>query len=413
MNDSILVVGAGIIGIASALELQRRGHHVTLVDRHEPARECSFGNAGIIATSESFPLISPARVRQFPKMLLDRDGPAVVRMSSLPALVPWVARAARTLSPKRQASISAALGSLNKRALPAWRDMVRHAGSANLIAERGMIELARDPLQLPHLASRADQLIELGIKARMLSAEEVLELEPALARTCAGGLLHEETAHVTDPHATAIALLWAFEGLGGKFERDRVIRIEPAAESVTVFGDSHPWTADRVVVCAGLSSAGLLRPFDVRAPLQAERGYHLTLPAAKATITRPLTFHAESCVATPMAEGLRLAGTIEFASANAAPDWSRADRLLRYAERYLAAPLPPSGSTRWLGSRPSLPDSLPAIGLLEADSRIAYAFGHQHLGLTQAAISAEIIAVLLSNNTGTLDVTPFRIERFE
>ena len=411
MNVRILVVGAGIVGIACALELQRRGAEVIIVDRAPPAEGCSFGNAGIIATSETFPLITPARLKQLPSMLLRRDGPVVLRVGAAGRALPWFARAALTLSAERQASIAGALGILNRRALPAWRALLGYAEASHLLVERGMLELVRDPRECSGLIERAKLLSEMGLAAHMLSGNEVRELEPTLGPASVGAILHEGTAHVTDPYRTAKLLMEAFRAGGGQLAEDLVLRTRPTESGIEISGKIHRWNVDHCVVATGLASAALLRPYRVRVPLLAERGYHLMLPDAASALSRPVTFHAESCVATPLSGGLRIAGTVEFAHEGAVPDWTRAERLKEFAGRYFRTPLSTCGSTRWLGSRPSLPDSLPAIGRLEAEPRIAYAFGHQHLGLTQAAATAEIIADMLAGQGGR-NVSAYRIERF-
>jgi len=412
MNDKVAVVGAGIIGLACAFELQRRGHQVTLIDTTDPMRGCSYGNAGIIATSESLPLITMKRVLSFPAMLLQHDAPAVVRARSLPRFLPWFARASMTLSRSRQKEIAEALAVLNRQALPAWRSMLSQANRPDLLLERGMIELARTKNVAHEFIPRAQILNSLGLRARLLSPDDILDLEPNLGTACLGGILHEDTAHVTNPFDVGIALLDGYLALGGVLRKEEVLSVAPADAHIRVMRAGDQQLYDRVLICAGLASAKLMKPLGVKPPLQAERGYHLTLPDAVGALNRPLTFASESCVATPMSGGLRLAGTVEFAEPGADADWRRAERLQTYAERYFAKALPGEGAVKWLGSRPSLPDSLPAIGLLKADPRIGYAFGHQHLGLTQAAVTAQIVADQICGVRARVDAAPYRVERF-
>jgi len=407
-----LILGGGIIGLACALELQKRGQAVTLIDREEPARGCSFGNAGIIATSEVFPIISAKRVIGLPKMLLDRDGPAVMRMAGFKDLLPWLLRASLTLTPERQRGISTALGSLNTAALPAWRALLNDIRGSALLRERGMIELMRAPASPEDLAGHCRSLNDMGLSTRPLSGDDVRELEPMIGETSTGGVLHENTAHVTDPFDVAMALLAAFQGRGGQIVLDEAITIEPRHNGHTVHGRSTSYVADTIVVAAGMASGALLRPLGATVPLQAERGYHLRLPLPTGWLNRPLTFHRESCVASPLTGGLRLAGTVEFASPDAAPDWSRADRLAQFAQRYFSKEIPLGGAERWMGSRPSLPDSLPAIGLHPIVPKLAYAFGHQHLGLTQAAVTAQHIANLLTARCSPTSLAEFDLSRF-
>ena len=411
MSDRTIVVGAGIVGLACAVELQRRGRQVTVIDRDGPSQGCSAGNAGMIATSENLPLVSPAHLRALPEMLLSAQGPAVIRLRSLPRLVPWLARAAATLTVERQAAISEALRVINGAALSAWRDLLDYVDARDLLVERGMIEIGASGSGTA-LEKRRASLHTLGVSTSLLGADDVRALEPEIDGAAAGGLLHPNVAHVRDPELVSQALLAAFIARGGRLARASVTAVEREDGFLLVRAQSGFFQAANVVVAAGLHAPKLLRPFGVVAPIQAERGYHLMLATDGRSLSRPLTFLRESFVATPMSGGLRLAGTVEFAAPEDAPDWRRADLLARHADRYFSRPLDRSGAQRWIGSRPSLPDSLPAIGRLSHEPRIFYAFGHQHLGLTQAAITASWLANLVYGSSWSSDLRPFDIARF-
>jgi D-amino-acid dehydrogenase len=373
---------------------------------------CSSGNAGIVATSEIFPIISPFRLLGLPRMLVDRDGPAAIRFAALPGLTPWVARAVATLSAKRQHEIIRGLAALNEQAVPAWRDLLKLCGAPNLMAERGMLGLTRSSRAEPVLQATQAKLIDWGIPSRLLTSTEVRELEPSLNESVTGGILHERDAQVLNPLTVSKKLVERFRAEGGRILRERVDAIHPTDGGCHVRTEVGLHATKHVVVASGIDSAKLLAPLGIKAPLQAERGYHLDLHGESTLPDRPITFLEESCVATPMSGFLRLAGTVEFAGPNTPPTWHRAERLRGIAQRYFASALPESRGDRWMGRRPSLPDSLPAIGRLRAFSTIGYAFGHQHLGLTQAAISARLIADLITLGRSNMDDAPYAIERF-
>jgi D-amino-acid dehydrogenase len=215
---------------------------------------------------------------------------------------------------------------------------------------------------------------------------------------------------VQDPHAVSLAMIEAFQALGGTILRAAVQKLRPGLDRHVLETDHGPFDARRVVICAGIESRPLLEPFGLTIPIIAERGYHRMLPSAGDLLTRPVVFRRESFVATPMHGGLRLAGTVEFANASSAPNWRRSDQLHGLAERYFG-PLPPEAGSRWIGARPSLPDFMPAIGKLPHWPSITYAFGHQHLGLTQAAITARHILDLVDGDDRTI-LRPFDLSRF-
>ncbi|WP_411341661.1 FAD-dependent oxidoreductase [Sphingopyxis sp. J-6] len=409
--SSTIVVGAGIVGLATAIEAQRRGDRVTLFDEADPGTGCSFGNAGIIAASEIFPLITPGRIASLPRMLLARDAPAVVRASSLPHLLPWMARAATTLSAQRQERITGAIAALNNRSVAAWRDLLGHCGRRDQLREKGMIRLIRDPRDRAELEDVGARLARHGLPSRLLGREELLALEPALGKAAVGGLLHESDADIGEPLALSRTLLAHFHAAGGTLIRQRAMAIGSGETSAELITEAGKHSADRIMITAGLASDALLRPLGATVPLQAERGYHLALPGLGRLLDRPVTFQRESCVATPMGDTLRLAGTVEFADAGGRPDWRRAHSLAAYAGRYFDDFHPAPDAQVWIGSRPSLPDSLPAICRLAAMPRIGYAFGHQHLGITQAAVSAKLLCGIMAGEA-PFDPAPYDLARF-
>ncbi len=412
MPESVLILGAGMVGLACAVEAQRRGDGVTIIDSAEPGHGCSFGNAGILAVSEVFPLISPRRMYDLPRMLLSRDAPAVVRIASLPQYLPWLIRATTTFPHARQEAITDALSALNLNSVSAWRSLLADCGAGNLLRERGMIRLIRDESDEADIVKLRDALAARSLPSSLLDRNELRELEPGIGDRASGGLLHVSDADIGDPLDVSRALFERFRKGGGTLLREKAVSLQPNDTVVTVTTDHGVRRASQVWITMGLQSSHLLAPLGAKVPLQAERGYHLTLPGSGALLSRPVTFHTESCVATPMGNDLRLAGTVEFAEDSARPDWSRAERLAGYASRYFKTDLATDETARWIGSRPSLPDSLPAIGRMAGAPAIGYAFGHQHLGITQAAISARLLSQMMRGEPTSIDCQPYNISRF-
>lgn len=406
------MIGAGIVGLACAIDAQNRGHHVTLIDPADPGTGCSFGNAGIIAASEIYPLITPARLASLPRMLVARDAPAVIRLRGLSLLMPWMLRAATTLSAARQRTIVDGLVALNGAAVGAWRDLLALCDAPGRLREKGMIRLIREKRDLDGLIETGERLGRHGLPTRLLDKRELKMLEPALGDAVIGGLLHESDADIGEPFGVSQILLRRFRGAGGTVIGQRAMAIRPLECGAELVIESDKRVADQIIVAAGLASGDLLRPLGVSVPLQAERGYHLGLHGMDDRLGRPVTFQRESCVATPMGSTLRLAGTVEFTAADAPADWRRAHRLAVAAQRYFADPLQPSSPTVWMGSRPSLPDSLPAIGILKDAPAIGYAFGHQHLGITQAAITSKLVGNLMAGEDTPFDMAPYSLTRF-
>jgi glycine/D-amino acid oxidase-like deaminating enzyme len=411
MVEKIGIVGGGIIGIAAALELQSRGHSVVLIDRDAPGRACSFGNAGIIATSYVLPLSRPRQILAIPKMLLDPLGPLSVRPSDLPELLPWLIRFLLTTTPTSQRKIVHGLTALNQRALPAWRRRLRNDNAIELLQERGMVEVARSRAGLRSMRSLSKRLRGLGVRVADLDAEAVHELEPAIAKCVTGGTFHEDIAHVGDPAVLNEVLLARFLAKGGLVIQDCIVGVTPREDGALIIGSRGSTHVSHAVICSGHASGRLLRPLGLKVPIAVEYGYHLTLTGVPGLPSRPLAFHEESFVATPMPGGLRLAGTVELACEGAEPNWRRAEMLAKLASRYLKG-LDDKRRTRWRGGRPSLPDGLPAIGRVPAAPSIIYAFGHQHLGLTLASVTAELVAQMIGNSASEVNLQQYSLTRF-
>jgi D-amino-acid dehydrogenase len=404
------VIGGGVIGLAIALESRRAGFNTLMIDSDRPGDGCSFGNAGLIATSEIRPLSSIGRLVEAPRMLCDPLGPLALRTRDIGRLAPWLARFAMAAAPSRRKRATSALATLLSGAAAAWRDLLDACEGRSLLIERGTVEVARTEAGLRRLERRRTELLDHGVRADCLDRQQVSDLEPLLGDRTSGGLFHPATMHVTSPLRVCETLRRGFQAAGGQHLTDRVVGLEPRREECVIHGRTSATTARRVVVAAGVWSSELLAPLGAMVPLEAERGYHLMVRGCPQP-SRPIMFSDESFVATPMDDGLRLAGTVELAAPCAPPNWARAERLRSLAGRYLAD-LPGKGATRWMGRRPSLPDSLPAIGMMGSEPSVLYAFGHQHLGLTLAAITARCVLALLEGSPPPIALELYSLDRF-
>lgn len=394
MNTSevvdVAIVGGGIVGIATAICLQDAGLSAVMIDEDAPGAGCSSGNAGIIANSFVLPLSSVAHILGAPKMLLDPMAPLSLPIRHALNYSPWLWSFAINALPSRRRHAIDRLVELNNASLPAWKRLLPENMYSRMFIERGMLDVVGLNGSLKSLEMSAKALAAEGVPIEQLNAGETAELEPLLKGKVAGATLHKGVAQVADPFSLSHAMMERFIGRGGTSVRMRVVKVRSDLDGVEVVGNGCSLRARNAVISAGWWSAALMGQFGLRSPLRAERGYHVMLPAVTESFSRPVSFHQESFLATPMSSGLRLAGTVELAPPSAAPDWRRADNLLKLVGSYLPG-LDHSNMTRWVGSRPSFADSLPAIGQVASAPNVYYSFGHQHLGLTQAAISAEYI----------------------
>jgi len=407
----VLVIGAGVVGMASARALQRAGHSVCVLDRDDPGQACSFGNAGVIATDHVLPLSRPGTLAAVPGMLLDARSPLYLKPGRLPALASWFARFAWACRPAQVRRGTVAMASLTRHSLAAWEVELASCGAAGLLRKSGMYSVYE---QAPALAAgAADRAIaqRFGVAMEVLSGDELRQREPALAAHLAGAIFYPEVAHVLDPARVVQVLARAFTDAGGTLLRGQADGLRPFADGVEIASGGRTLVADQVVVAAGIGSRALCRMLGFDPPLVAEMGYHITLPEARARLRAPVASAAGGFIVTPMDDHLRVAGTVEFAREAALPDWRRAATLAHRANALFRTPLPPVAG-RWHGCRPTLPDFLPAIGRLPGQPRVLAAFGHQHIGLTTAALTGQLIADLIGHVPTAIDVAAFAPDRF-
>lgn len=405
---SVAVVGAGIVGVASALYLQRDGHRVTLIDRGEPGEGASFGNAGAVTRDSCVPLAMPGFLRKVPRMMLDPRGPLIVRWGYLPRLAPWLAGLVRASRPERVEAISKALTELCDRVEPAWLELARRCGTQDLLRPVGWLKVYSTDAGFAATRSERDLMARRGRSFEILGADELRQLEPNLAPLFRHGFFQSRANFLLNPGRMVKQLAAHFAAAGGTVRRAEVVGFDLAdgQRRVRLAGGGAE-EAEAIVLTAGAWSRGLARRLGARVRLDTERGYHLMLPPAEPGLNRPTVWGEHYLVLSPMEHGIRLASGVEFAGLRAPADFARIRSLLPLARRML-----PSLDTRersaWMGFRPSMPDSLPVIGPSPRHRGVYFAFGHGHLGMGQGPATGRIVADLVAGRDPGLDLSPFR-----
>ncbi len=409
----VLVIGAGNVGAAIALRLRQDGRDVLLLDRKGIAAEASGTNAGALAFSYILPLASPRILRKAPRWLLDPLGPLAIRPGYLPRIAPWLLRFWRASQPDRvRASIRAQAALMDLSAVETPR-LLESASASHMQRSDGVLHLYENEAELEASASGWQARSDHGIAFTHLhGAGAIAELQPGLSPTLVAATFVPGWKTVGDPLRVTEALATQFEREGGRIRGADATAIAPRADGVDVaLVNEAPLRARRVVVAAGAWSHRLTRTLGDAIPLETERGYNTTLPPGAFDLKRQLTFGGHGFVVTPLECGIRVGGAVEFAGLEAPPNVARARTLLAKAKRFMPG-LRTDGGKEWMGFRPSLPDTLPAIGRSRADDRVCYAFGHGHLGLTQAAATARLVADLIAERPAAIDLAPFDPLRF-
>lgn len=411
-NRSFVVIGAGIVGISTALYLQKDGHQVTVVDRVDPGEGTSKGNAAVIASESCIPVATPGILWDVPKMLMDPLGPLAIRWSYLPKLAPWLLRFVAASGEKKVEQISIALRSALTQALPAHKELAALAGQSLMIKETGWLGIFEKDEKFASYQWDLALQKRRGVEFQILKQEEIRQFEPSLQPLYKHAVYYPENAYVTDNFALVQRLAAHFVGAGGRILKSEVQGFEIGPSGPThVRAGGDKIACDAVVVACGAWSKKLAQMLGHNVPLETERGYHVTLPKAGKMPRMPLYSGDHSFAITPLEVGLRFAGTVELGGLEAAPNYARAEKLMVHGRRMFGE-LNEEGRSDWMGFRPSMPDSVPVISQGGRFRNTYFAFGHGHIGLTLGPVTGRIIADIAAGRDPGLDLRPFRIDRF-
>jgi len=412
LDHETTVVGAGIIGICCALELSRIGHSVHLLDRDGPAEGASFGNAGVISPWSCVPQSLPGQWKHIPRWTLSQDGPVALRWRYLPYLLPWIVRFLASAGQSRIDRIADALLALNEGSPDLYHTLLRGTGGENLIRESSYIHVFRDPRHAHPSSLQWRMRLARGVPLEFVSGDEVREIEPALSGEYQAAVLIQRQARSVNPGRLGKVLAQATQVQGVRFQNAEVRELargpDDSWEIRTCDGTIR---SGRLVLAGGAWSAHLLKPLGVHVPLESERGYHAVFANPGVTLSNSILDGDKKFAASSMEVGLRCAGTAEFAGLDALPDYRRAKVIARLAKCMMPG-LNTSEVSEWMGSRPATPDSLPCIGPVPGQQGLFAAFGHGHLGLTQAPMTARVIAAMISDGPCPIDIMPYRLDRF-
>lgn len=413
-TEKIAVVGAGIIGVTCAYELRTYGYDVVLIDPRDNEAVPSLRNAGALAYSEILPIASGSIFWKVPKWLADPRGPLSIRMAYLPRLVPWLMRFVLAGSHKKVQATARALAALNLLSRELCGPLYEVAGISGSIKRTGALHLYESGRERSRALPGWQIRERNGIRFRHIDQAELRRLEPALSPGFEGATLIEDWHLVSDPGDILDALFRMGLEAGVEFIAESVADIETAdnGAGLCFSGGSPKLRADKVLIAAGAWSRTLAKRLGDNIPVEAERGYNTTIARPGVRINSELIFGEHGFVATQLECGLRIGGAAEFAGLEGTPRYDRADAMLHKAERFLPG-LQAGHGTRWMGCRPSMPDSRPVIGASCNAPNVLYACGHGHTGLTQAPGTARLIADMLLDKPSGIDVEPFLPDRFK
>jgi len=410
-KSSVGVIGAGIQGICISLFLVKKGFKVTLIDRDEPGKNsASYGNAGHFSPYASVPINRPDVLVDIPSMLLSSTGPLALKWNYVPKMFPWFLKFIKNCSRKNMMHTAKYMHQILDLALPAYDELFEEIDISGLVESKGIIYFWTNK----DLKSRELEINirnEFGIKQQLLTPHEIHDLEPHIKQIYHGGVLYPNARHTRNPKKVLLKLFDFFLKEGGHFERQNVQTISfPSDNKSVIKTDLNFYTFDKLVVACGAFSKKLTDQVNEKIPLDTERGYHVHFKGHDHLLSRPVIFLNRGLGITPMEQGLRVVGTVEFGGLDNPPSKKRIQYLVNSA-KYLFPKLG-KHEDEWLGFRPTLPDFLPVIGPSKNHKNLFYSFGHHHLGWTLGAISGKIIAGMIAKENTNLNLSPYNSLRF-
>ncbi|MBA2965395.1 MULTISPECIES: NAD(P)/FAD-dependent oxidoreductase [Ramlibacter] len=409
----LVVLGTGIVGTCTGAWLQRDGHQVTFVSPVPPGEACSFGNAGSLSPSACLPVGMPGMWKQVPGWLRDPDGPLAIRPSYLPTVLPWLLRFLRHSSRAEVVRIAGALRGLLAPIFDSYAPLLERAGATALVRRSGCLYVYGSSASARRWQWGMDLRRRLGVDLRDVGEQELAQLEPDLRGRFRFGILAPDNGSTLDPEALVKALHRQCIADGARLVQEAAAGFEQHGDRVrgVRLASGQRIECDGVVVAAGAWSRPLAQALGLRIPLETQRGYHVTVQSSNLGLRHTVMAPEYNLMVNPMAMGLRLAGSVEFAGLRPPPNERRADVLLAKG-REMFPHLDSSRYTRWMGHRPCLPDSLPVIGRAPRLANAWLAFGHGHVGMCAGASTGREVAHLVAGRTPQVDLRPFAPDRF-
>jgi len=409
-NLKIGIVGAGIQGISNALFLQKKGFSVTIFDRDEPGSPAaSYGNAGHFSPYASVPINRPDVLTDVPAMLLSSTGPLALKWNYVPKMIPWFLQFIRNCTTKRMMHTAKNMHQILDLALPAYDELFDEIELGGLVEKKGILYIWNDQ----SLKSRELEINvrnELGVDQQVVTPKEIHDLEPNIKPIYHGGVYYQHGRHARNPKKILLKLYDLFLKKGGKFLKMNIKDINFDDEKPVIKSEMQSFLFDKIVIACGSFSKKLTDNLDEKIPLDTERGYHVHFKDCDHLLSRPVIFQNRGFGITPMEQGLRVVGTVEFGGLDNPLSKSRVKNLINNA-KYMMGDLP-EHKDEWLGFRPTLPDYLPVIGPSKKHKNVFYCFGHHHLGWTLGPISGKIISGMIAEENTNLNLKPYSSLRF-
>ena len=409
-KEKVGIIGAGIQGISNALFLQKKGFQVTIFDREEPGSPvASYGNAGHFSPYASLSLNRTDILADVPAMLMSSTGPLALKWNYVPKMIPWFIKFILNTTKNKMMHTAKNMHQILDLALPAYDELFDEIDLNGLVENKGILYIWNDK----DLKSRELEIKvrnELGVKQQLVNKSEIHDLEPNIKPFYHAGVYYPYARHARNPKKILLKLFELFLKKKGIFEKKNIQNINFNDQKPILITEKENFSFDKIVIACGAFSKKLTDNLGEKIPLDTERGYHVHFKNCDHLLSRPVIFSNRGFGITPMEQGLRVVGTVEFGGLTNPPSKSRVKNLIDNAE-YMLGELP-KHSDEWLGFRPTLPDFLPVMGPSKNHKNVFYCFGHHHLGWTLGPISGKIVSGMVAQENTNLNLVPYSSQRF-
>ena len=407
--NSVGIIGAGIQGVCTGVQLLKKNIPVTIFDKSNPFEAgsvpASYGNAGHFSPYAVLQFNRPDILYDVPKMLFTSSGPLALKWNYVPKLLPWIFNYLKHCNKKSMLHTAKYMHQILNLSNDAYEEIFKEIDITNLVEKKGIIYIYTNK----NLKSRKLEIKvreDLGVKQKILSRDEILDLEPNLSPVFDAGIFYEDSMHAKDPYGILKKIFELFLKKGGKFVKEEVLGcVQTNDKEVNIKTDKKSYKFEKSVIASGAFSKKFTDQLGENIPLDTERGYHIHFKNKQNLLSRPVIFLDRGFGMTPMNQGLRAVGTVELGGLKNPPSKKRIDYIARCAKELL--PQLENYDDEWLGFRPTLPDFLPILGPSLKNKNIVYAFGHHHLGWTLGAITGKIVSGIVNEEKTNLNLSPY------
>jgi D-amino-acid dehydrogenase len=411
MNKTeISIIGAGIVGLSSAINLVKRGSKVTLIEKDLKGQPASYGNASWLSSPSITPVLMPGMFKKIPKMWLSKDGPLFLRFPGVLKMIPFLIKYLSYTKKEKVEHISKNLAFLLKDSIGEHRELAKGSKAERWIEDSPFLFIYKNKTDFENDSYTWSLRKKHGFELIEVQKEELNRIFPGLSQEYTFAIKIENQGYISNSQNYLDDLIDYYKSLGGEIIEDEVLDVNPSGDNFIIKLKNSDLFTEKVLISSGVYSGNFVKKFNVKVPIESERGYHLELFDTNIRINHPIMNGYLKLAITPRPTGIRFAGLVEFGSLNSKPNPKAFELLMRNAQSMFPG-ITFKRKMEWSGHRPSTVDSLPVIGASERSNNLFFAYGHHHIGLTAGPKTGKMIAKQILRDNDQFDLEAFNPHR--